>query len=235
MYAYEFLAIGIYFTLLLTIGIISYRRNQTASDFIIGGRSMNYWLTALAAHASDMSSWLFLGYPATIFTLGIPGAWTAIGLIFFMFLNWQFIAPKIRVATEKFNTLTLSSFFESRFGDTSGLIRVFSALMALLFYTIYISAGLTGLGLLLETLFEIPYQYGILLGIFIVIPYVFLGGFVTLAWIDLFQGIFLMCVILAVPFYLLPKVGGLAQLSDIAHLKQISTKLFPMNLVIMCG
>jgi sodium/proline symporter len=226
-HSFELLAVGIYFILLLLVGILSYRRNQTAADFIIGGRSMNYWLTALAAHASDMSSWLFLAYPSIIFLTGLPGTWNAIGLIVFMFLNWQFIAPKIRIATEQYNTLTLSSFFESRFGDTSGLIRVFSALMSLVFYTIYISAGLMGLGILLNNLFELPYTYGILLGILIVIPYVFMGGFVTLAWIDLFQGLFLMCVILIVPFYILPKVGGLTAIETIAHAKNIPLSFFP--------
>lgn len=226
-YGAELSAIAIYFVILLVIGLLSYRKSQTASDFIIGGRSMNYWLTALAAHASDMSSWLFLAYPATIFVMGLKGAWNAIGLILFMWLNWQFIAPKIRVATEQYNTLTLSSFFESRFADTSGLIRVFSALMSLVFYTIYISAGLLSLGILLETLFSIPYQTGILLGILIVIPYVFIGGFVTLAWIDLFQGMFLMCVILAVPFYLLPKVGGMGAIQEVASLKNITLSFFP--------
>lgn len=226
-YAAELSAVAIYFVILLVIGVLSYRKSQTASDFIIGGRSMNYWLTALAAHASDMSSWLFLAYPATIFMIGLKGAWNAIGLIIFMWLNWQFIAPKIRIATEQYNTLTLSSFFESRFADTSGLIRVFSALMSLVFYTIYIAAGLLSLGILLETLFQIPYDIGILLGIIIVIPYVFIGGFVTLAWIDLFQGIFLMCVILAVPLYLLPKIGGITVIQEVAYLKNISLSFIP--------
>src|SRR3990172_3129147 len=78
------------------VGFFSYRKHLSSSDFIIGNRSMNYWLTALAAHASDMSSWLFMGYPAVVFSQGIFGLWTAIGLTGCMFLNWQFIAPKIR-------------------------------------------------------------------------------------------------------------------------------------------
>src|ERR1700738_574155 len=112
MNIYTLLAILCYFTILLTIGILSYRKALSASDFIIGGRSMNYWLTALAAHASDMSSWLFMGYTAVIFTGGLFNAWTAVGLVIFMYLNWQLIAPKIRVATEQYNSLTFSSFFE---------------------------------------------------------------------------------------------------------------------------
>ncbi|MGE5196568.1 MAG: sodium/proline symporter [Anaerolineae bacterium] len=227
MFLYELLAVVFYLMILIFIGFVSYQRHLSASDFIIGNRSLNYWLTALAAHASDMSSWLFLGYPAVIFTSGLISAWAAIGLIIFMFLNWQFVAPKIRVATEQFNSLTFSSFFESRFADTSGIIRVFTAVMSLIFYTIYISSGLVGLGLLIENLFGINYYIGILIGIFIVVPYVFTGGYVTLAWIDFFQGLFLMCVIILVPLYILPHVGGFQGIFQAIHTKNISSSLIP--------
>ncbi len=227
MYLYELSAIVIYFIILLTIGFLSYRRHLSASDFIIGDRSLNYWLTALAAHASDMSSWLFMGYPALIFAKGLTGSWAAIGLIVCMYLNWQFIAPKIRVATEQFNSLTFSSFFESRLADTSGLIRIFTALILIFFYTTYISSGLVGLGLLLETLFNLDYVIGILIGILIVVPYVFTGGYVTLAWIDLFQGFFLMLVIIFVPLYVIPQIGGWDTMVNTIKMKQIPMSLFP--------
>jgi sodium/proline symporter len=227
MYTYELSAIIIYFMILLTIGYLSYRKSQTADDFIIGSRGLNYWLTALAAHASDMSSWLFLGYPAAVFSSGVFGIWTAIGLISCMFLNWQLIAPKIRVATEQYHSLTFSSFFESRLGDTSGLIRLFSALILVTFYTIYISAGLTGMGDLLTSLFNINYAVAILIGILIVIPYVFTGGYTTLAWIDLFQGCFLLCVIIVIPLYLLSGVGGLSGIKQSMDTHHLSTSLFP--------
>jgi sodium/proline symporter len=227
MHVEELLAVLCYFAVLLTIGFLSYRRHISAADFIIGNRSMNYWLTALAAHASDMSSWLFMGYPAVVFTGGLFSGWSAIGLLVFMYLNWQLIAPKIRVATEQYNSLTFSSFFESRLADTSGMIRVFTAVMSLIFYTIYISAGLVGLGLLLETLFNIHYDWGILIGIFIVVPYVFTGGYTTLAWIDLFQGFFLMAVIIFVPFFMLAKVGGWTGISQAVTAKHLAMTLFP--------
>lgn len=226
-YLYELIAVLCYFVIVLGIGIFSYRKHMSAQDFIIGGRSLNYWLTALAAHASDMSSWLFMGYPAVVYAKGLISGWSAIGLIVFMFLNWQLVAPKIRVATEQFNSLTFSSFFESRLADTSGLIRVFTALMSFVFYTIYISSGLVGLGLLLETLFNIPYSIGILIGIFIVVPYVFTGGYVTLAWIDLFQGFFLMGVIIVVPFFIMPNLGGWSGVKEVIAAKNLSLSLFP--------
>jgi sodium/proline symporter len=227
MFLYELSAVVIYFAVLLSIGILSYRKHISASDFIIGGRSLNYWLTALAAHASDMSSWLFMGYPAVVMTGGLIQGWTAIGLMTFMYLNWQLIAPKIRVATEQYNSLTFSSFFESRLADTSGTIRVFTALMSLFFYTIYISSALVGLGILLETLFQINYYTGIFLGILIVIPYVFIGGFITLAWIDLFQGMFLLAVIVFVPLFLMQKAGGLSGVFHSMNMQHLTTSLIP--------
>ncbi|MCB1083916.1 MAG: sodium/proline symporter, partial [Simkania sp.] len=168
----QLLAIGFYFLLALGVGLLSYRKQTSSADFLIGNRSLNYWLTALAAHASDMSNWLFMGYPAIIFIGGLFNAWVAIGLTLCMLLNWQWIAPKLRVLTEKSGDLTLSGFFESKLGDRSGLIRLFSAGICLLFYSIYIAAGLVGLGHLAESLFGISYQLGILFGIVIVITYV---------------------------------------------------------------
>ncbi len=205
MYIFELSAMLLYFSLLLTIGFFSYQKKISSDDFIMGSRSLNCWLTALAAHASDMSSWLFLGYPALVFSRGVVGIWVAIGLIFCMYLNWQWVALKIRVATEESNALTFSSFFETRLQDRSGLIRLFSALVLILFYTIYISASLKGMGELFSSLFSISDHLAIFLSLLIIVPYLFMGGYKTLAWIDLFQGCFLLIVILFVPLFLLYK------------------------------
>lgn len=216
-----------YFIILIGIALLSYRKQKSDADFLIGGRSLNFWLTALSAHASDMSSWLFLGYPAMIFATGMSGAWAAIGLTVFMFLNWHFVAPKIRTITEQTNSLTLSSYFESRFGDKSGSIRFISALMSVLFFTFYISSGLVGLGVLVETLFDLQYIYGISIGLLIVVLYVFMGGYRTIAWIDLFQGFFLLGVILFIPAILLKHIGGTSPIMAAVAAKKLSTSLFP--------
>lgn len=202
----QIFAIGLYFLCALGVGAYSYQKRTSAADFLMGNRSLNYWLTALAAHASDMSNWLFMGYPAIIFVGGLFKGWVAIGLSLCMLLNWQWIAPKLRILTEKSGDLTLSGFFESRLNDHTGLIRLFSAAICFLFYAIYIAAGLVGLGHLAESLFGISYTVGILCGIGIVIAYVLIGGYVTLAWLDLFQGLFLLGVIVAVPLLILPSV-----------------------------
>ncbi len=216
-----------YFAILILIASLSYRKQSSDKDFLIGNRSLNFWLTALSAHASDMSSWLFLGYPALIFTTGLFSAWAAIGLTVFMFLNWHYIAPKIRTATEQVESLTLSSYFEARFSDTSGRIRLVSAAMSLLFFTFYITSGLQGLGVLVESLFNLNYLFGISIGLSIVMVYVFMGGYRTVAWIDLFQGFFLLGVIVIIPAYLLSSVGGIAPVMDAVKTKKLTSSLLP--------
>ena len=220
-------AIALYFCLALTVGIVSTRRHTSSAGFLMGNRSLNYWLTALAAHASDMSNWLFMGYPAVIFLSGVFGSWVAIGLTLCMFLNWQYIAPKIRGITEKTQSLTLSSFFEKRLQDRSGALRMVSGGICFFFYTIYIAAGLTGLGILGESLFGISYKVGIFSGIAIVVGYVLVGGFVTLAWLDLFQGLFLMLVIIFVPLYVMQGLGGFSQILETLQASSHPLSLFP--------
>ncbi len=216
-----------YFALLLLIALFSYRKQKSDTDFLIGNRSLNFWLTALSAHASDMSSWLFLAYPALIFTTGLFSSWAAIGLTVFMFLNWQFVAPRLRTVTEQLGSLTLSSYFESRFGDTTGSIRLVSAFMSVLFFIFYISSGLLGLGILVESLFDLSYYFGISIGLLIVVIYVFMGGYRTVAWIDLFQGFFLLGVIVLIPVYLINQAGGMAPIMKAVAAKNLSTQLFP--------
>lgn len=227
LFMYEITAIALYFSAVLMIGIFSYTRNLDSADFIMGNRSLNYWLTALAAHASDMSSWMFMAYPAMIFTHGLNKAWIAIGLLVCMYFNWHFIAPKIRIATERSNSLTFFSYLESRFEDRSGMLRLATALICSIFYTVYISSGLVALGLLVESLFHVPYSWAVLASILIALPYVLIGGYRTLAWIDLFQGFFLMAVILFVPCYLMSSVGGWQGIKEAASTHQISLLLLP--------
>jgi len=218
--------IAYYFVIFLIV-FLSYKKKQSNTDFIIGDRKLNFWLTALSAHASDMSAWLFLAYPAQIFISGAFSAWAGIGLIIFMFINWQFVAPKIRIATEQFNSLTLNAYFENRFADKTHFLRITSGIMTLFFFTVYICSGLVSMGYLVESLFSLPYIVGISFGLFLVMLYVFLGGYTTVAWIDLFQGFFLLAIIVFIPVILLIKMGGFLEIIDVAHLRNLSLSLLP--------
>jgi len=215
----------LYATILIGIGFHFYSKTKNASDFIVGDRSVNYWVTAIATQASDMGSWLFLGFPAVVYTYGIFECWTAIGLVVFMFLNWQFIAPRLRQRTGNLKSLTISSYFEEHFHDTTGGIRIISALMILVFFTFYIASGLVGIGRLFELTFAINYHTGIIIGLSIGLLYTLIGGFIAVAWCDFFQGLFLLTMIVLVPAYAFSTINGISAIVNAAHLKHVSTSL----------
>lgn len=223
----EIITFCLYFSFLLLFGFFTSRKQKSNVDYVMGGRSLNFWLTALSAHASDMSAWLFLAYPALIFTRGVEGVWAAFGLTLCMFLNWQFVAPKIRTITETLKTVTLSTYFEKRFNDSTGMLRQASAFGSFLFYCIYIASGLVGLGILSESLFGVDYLIGITVGLFIVMLYVFMGGYTTVAWIDLFQGFFLLGVVLFIPALLWMELPSNSSLQSAFQGRELSFSLLP--------
>lgn len=216
-----------YFCVLLTIGIISHKKQTSSTDFIMGNRSLNFWLTALSAHASDMSAWLFMGFPAAIFIGGLSKSWIAIGLIGGMFFNWQFVAKKLRMATEKYDSYTLSTYFEKRFSDHSGMLRILTATICVFFLMSYLAAGLIAMGLLFESIFQIDYYVGLSLATFVVVVYTVFGGFHTVAWTDLFQALFLLVVIIFVPFVAYNQLpNGIADIQIAATAKNIALSFF---------
>lgn len=224
---YTIIILIIYFAILIGTGLYWYAKTKTSADFALGSRSINYWVTAIAAHASDMSAWLFMGYPAAIYTQGMLGSWIAVGLIIGMLLTWQFIAEKLRTITEQYNSVTLPSFYEARFGDTTGIVRIVSGIVTIIFFTFYIAAGLTGMGRVFESVFEINYHTGVLIGLFSAIAYLMIGGFMARAWNDFFQGMFLLFIIMIVPIYGIYVIGGIDAIRMAAYAKNIPLTPFP--------
>lgn len=221
------LAFLIYTSLLLLIVWLTYKKNTNEADFVLGSRSLNFWVTAISAHASDMSAWIFMGYPALIYVSGLSNAWIGVGLVLGMFLNWHFIAPRLRVMTEKTKSLTLSTFLENKYHDHSGFIRVTSGLICILFFTFYVASALVALGLIFDVVFHIPYGCGVGIGVAIAILYTIFGGYITVAWTDLFQGLFLVSMIVLVPVIGFIKLGGTAPIIDGAKLRDVSLQFLP--------
>ncbi len=91
----------VYILGMVLIGFVAYRATRNFDDYILGGRRMGSWVTALSAGASDMSGWLLMGLPGAVFVSGISESWIAIGLVIGAYLNWRWVAGRLRVHTEK--------------------------------------------------------------------------------------------------------------------------------------
>jgi sodium/proline symporter len=204
--AWTFLA---YLAVMIGIGVAAWRRTADLKDYILGGRKLGRWVTALSAQASDMSGWLLLGLPGYAYLAGMEATWLLAGLLGGTYLNWKLTAERLRVATERHgDALTLPDYFEARFADGTGLLRLISAIVILVFFTFYTSSGLVAGGKLFETVFGLPYLWAVAAGGTVVVVYTFIGGFLAVSWTDLVQGLLMFTALLAVAFMGLSDAGG---------------------------
>lgn len=200
---------SLYILLMLAIGYIAWKRTTNLSDYILGGRSLGPLPSALSAGASDMSGWLLLGLPGAAFANGIGASWIAIGLLAGTWLNWLFVARRLRTySLAAGDSLTLPSYFENRFGDTSRILRVVSAFFILLFFLFYTSSGLVAGGKLFNSVFELPYVTAVAVGTIAIVLYTFFGGFLAVSWTDVIQGLLMFAALLIVPVWAIQHQGG---------------------------
>ncbi|MBU9710372.1 sodium/proline symporter PutP [Bacillus tamaricis] len=199
----------IYLVGMLAIGLIAYRMTNNLSDYVLGGRRLGPGVAALSAGASDMSSWLLLGLPGALYAAGMTEIWIAVGLGIGVYLNWQFVAKRLRMYTEiAGDSITLPDFFENRFKDNSKSLRVVSAILILVFFAFYTSAGLVGGAVLFENTFNLNFHQALWIGAIVIISYTFLGGFLAVSWTDFVQGILMFVALILVPIFAIREMGG---------------------------
>jgi sodium/proline symporter len=212
----------IYIFGMILIGFIAWRSTNNFDDYILGGRSLGSLVTALSAGASDMSGWLLMGLPGAIFIAGISESWIAIGLALGAWLNWKLVAGRLRVQTEaNDNALTLPDYFTSRFADNSRLLRIISALVILVFFTIYCASGIVAGARLFESTFGMDYATALWAGAAATIIYTFVGGFLAVSWTDTIQAALMFFALILTPVVVLFTVGGFGDALEVVKQKSI--------------
>ena len=218
------LVFAVYLLFMIAIGVLYYRKTENLADYILGGRKLNSWVTALSSQASDMSGWLLMGLPGYAYLAGMESIWVGVGLAAGTYLNWKFVAKKLRQYTQiAGDSITIPVYFENRFRDKSHALRIISSILILVFFLLYTSSGLVAGGKLFNTVFEIPYQQSLLIGALVIISYTFLGGFMAVCWTDFFQGMLMVCAIVFVPLAALKGIGGYE--STVSIIKSIDPQL----------
>lgn len=214
----------LYLGFMLSIGLYFYKKNDSLSDYILGGRGLNSWVASMSASASDMSGWLLMGLPGYAYVAGFEASWIAIGLAVGTYLNWKFVAKRLRVYTEiSGDSITLSDYFENRFRDNTKILRMLSALFILIFFLVYTASGFVAGAKLFNTVFGLEYIWALIVGVIVIIGYTYLGGFMAVSWTDFFQGVLMFIAIIGVPVVTLIKLGGYGEIAS--SVKDINPEL----------
>lgn len=212
-----FIAMVLYITVVIGIGIYySKRANESSDNYLIGGRSLGPWVTAMGAEASDMSGWLLMGLPGVAYWVGFSDAiWTAIGLGIGTYLNWLFVAKRLRTYSHiAGNSITIPDFISNRFKEDKKIIMTIAALFILIFFSVYAASCFVTVGKLFSTLFGMKYIYMMIAGALFVVSYTFIGGFLAESASDFMQGIIMFCALTVVLGAGITAAGGISAVMD---------------------
>jgi len=208
------LGFGLYLALMLGIGIVSARRVRRLDDFVLGGRSLGPWVTAISERASGESAWFLLGLPGAAYGAGFTEFWSVIGIGFGILGSWSLIAVGLRRMSEQSNSLTIPDFLAARFGGNTPDIRVLATVIIVIFYTSYVGVQLVGAGKVLHATFGLDPSTGMIIGAVIVVFYTLLGGFLAVAWTDLVQGLLMAVVAVVLPVLGMIHMGGFSGVTE---------------------
>jgi sodium/proline symporter len=211
------ITIGLYFVLMLAIGVYAWRKSTSdVSGYMLGGRRLGPAVTALSAGASDMSGWLMMGLPGAMFLTGLSAAWIGVGLLIGAYANYLIVAPRLRVYTEVArDAITIPDYLGKRFADRSYLLRVISSLVIVVFFTLYTASGLVAGGKLFDSAFGLDYAWGLWITAGVVLAYTLFGGFLAVSLTDFVQGCIMFLALVLVPIVAMIQVGGPAETAEI--------------------
>ena len=207
----ELIVFIVYLAFMLGIGLIFFFRSKNSGekDYFLGGRKMGPWVSALSAGASDMSAWVLMGLPASVYALGMGQTWIAIGLGLGYAASWIFEAPRLRRFSIAANdSITIPQYLTNRFLSKSKALQIMCAVIFLVAYTVYAASSIKACGTLFNTVIGIDPTIAMYIAAAVIISYTFLGGFSAVCWTDFFQGLLMLGALLVAPLFALTLVNS---------------------------
>lgn len=201
-------AFVVYLLLMIVVGAVYAKKNSSSEDYFLGGRKLGGFVAALSAQASDMSGWLLMGLPGSVYALGTGQAWIAVGLFIGTVVNWLCISGRLRRYTIRANNaLTLPTYFENRFHDKKRVLLFISSVTIVIFFLVYTASALAAGGKLFNSVFGVDYRIALTIGALVILAYTFMGGFLAVCTTDFIQGMLMLAGLLIVPVVALNMVG----------------------------
>lgn len=212
------ITIFVYLGGVLLIGFYFARKNESTSDFYLGGRKLGPLVTAMSAEASDMSSYLLMGLPGLAYLSGIADVgWTIIGLSVGTYLNWLLTAKRLRRYTQITNSITLPQFFSNRFHDKKNILAALAALIIIIFFVPYTASGFAACGKLFSSLFGMDYMAAMIISAIVIVGYTAAGGFLAASTTDFVQSIIMTVAIVSILIFATVSAGGIGTVMENAQ------------------
>ena len=200
----EIVVFIIYLIFMLGIGVYFFFKNKNSGEktYFLGGRQMGAWVAALSAGASDMSAWVLMGLPTSIYALGLGQVWIPVGLAIGYTISWILEAPRLRrFSIVAKDSITVPQYLTNRFLSKSLALQIICAVVFLVAYTIYAASSVKACGTLFNTVIGMDPTAAMYLAAVIIVGYTFLGGFSAVCWTDFFQGMLILGAMFIAPIF----------------------------------
>lgn len=195
----KYITLFFYFSILFLIGYFASKKIKNTKDYYVGGKKLGFWVVAFSARATGESAWLLLGLTGLGAMVGVSAFWVVLGEVIGVTISWFLMAEKFKELTDKYNSITIPDYLVSRFKSKTNTLRIIAATALSLFVVIYVSAQIDATGTAFESFLGWNYFTGAIVGFLIVLAYIFSGGFVAVAWSDLFQGLVMLFGLVFLP------------------------------------
>ena len=208
----KLLILLLYFSILFLIGYISSRKIKDIKDYYVGGKKLGFWVVAFSVRATGESAWLLLGLTGLGAMAGVSALWVVFGEVLGVTLSWLLMAKRFKRFSDRFHSITIPDYLVSRFKSKTNHLRILASIILSVFVIIYVSAQIDATGSAFEAFMGWNYFLGVFIGFGIVLVYILFGGFIAVAWSDLFQGLLMFLGLILLPiigFFSLKNGGSL--------------------------
>lgn len=204
----------LYLLILLAIGVYTSKKANSYDGFNLAGRGNNKWIGGISTQSASTSGWMLLAMPGLAYAGGFSVVWTITGWLGGSLINWIILGKRLRVATEKYDAVSCTEYFEKRTDDKAGVIGIVSAIAIVILMAINSSSEMIGFGKLLTAVFDIDYSLAVTVGLIVVAIYTFLGGYMAVSWTNLLQGTLMFLALAIVPTVAIADIGGFHDMAE---------------------
>ena len=214
---WKVVAVVLYCAVLLLIGYFASKRMKDIRDYFAGGKKLGFINVAFSSRATGESSWLLLGLTGSGFLFGVQGFWVVLGELIGVGGAWLLLARRFKRLTDRYDSITMPDYLESRLRDSGHWIRLIAAGALVIFVPIYAGSQVFATGKAFNAFLDLNHFLGAFIGFLVVLLYITKGGFVAVVWSDVFQGTLMLIGLVVLPIVGVLEMSGVTNVIDTLH------------------
>lgn len=206
------LAVGLaYFAACACIGWLAARRTTSAEQFFVAGRSVGLLPFAIAAMATTLSGFAFIGGPGLVYSIGLTALFIILPAALTNTYGALVLGARMRALGEQHQLVTVPDALALRYGSRA--VQGWSAVAILVGVIGYLGTNILALALVVRALFGIELALALWLGTALLVAYSAGGGILAGIWVDVFQGALMAVASTVVFVFALDSGNGLAAIT----------------------